>query len=106
MRASGRLANTWRISSNTPTYVAGLERGVRPIGILGDVDHLIHQFQALDAVVQAGRGLGAVQLALQGRVKRLGHQAAFTAAADTGNAGEHTQGEAGIDAFQIEQAAP
>jgi len=26
------LANNFRISSNTPVYVAGFDRGVRPIG--------------------------------------------------------------------------
>src|SRR5574344_112671 len=31
--ASGRLANKSRIPLKTPTYVAGLERGVRPIGL-------------------------------------------------------------------------
>ena len=30
---SGRLANKSRIASKTPTYVAGLLRGVRPIGL-------------------------------------------------------------------------
>ena len=32
MRASGTCANSLRMWSNTPVYVAGFDRGVRPIG--------------------------------------------------------------------------
>ena len=32
MRASGTCANSWRMVLKKPTYVAGTERGVRPIG--------------------------------------------------------------------------
>ena len=31
--ASGVLANNWRMSSQNPTYVAGHERGVLPMGV-------------------------------------------------------------------------
>jgi hypothetical protein len=78
-----------------------LERGVRPIGRLVDVDHLVEMLEPLDAVMR-GRVLArAVELARDRLVERVDDERRLAAARDAGDAGEGAERDLGGDVLQI-----
>ena len=74
---------------------------MRPIGRLVDVDHLVEEFQPLDAVVRRGMFARLGELARRGLVQGLDGQGRFAAARDAGDAGQRAQRNLRRDVLQI-----
>ena len=74
---------------------------MRPMGDLVDVDHLVEEFQALDAVMRRGMFARLVELARRRLVQRLDGERGFAAARNAGDAGERAQRNFRRDVLQI-----
>ena len=70
-------------------------------GALVDHDDLVQLFQPVHAVKRARTGLRPVQHTGQVLVQDLIHQAALSAAAHAGHAGQHAQGNLHVDMLQV-----
>lgn len=72
------------MSLNTPVYVAGFERGVRPSG-LWCVYNLVYVFQSFDALVWHGLFQRAIEVLAENWLQSLVYQGGFSRSADTGH---------------------
>jgi hypothetical protein len=81
--------------------VAGLERGVRPIGDLVDVDDLVKVFNALNGLVRCGFVVRAVELACYCGVQGVVDQRGLARAGYAGDAGEQTDRKLHTHAAQV-----
>jgi len=101
VRASEVARKFHEMGVNTPVYVAGLERGVRPDRALIDVDDAIDMFHALHAI--AGRGIDAavVELTRDMLQQRVVHQRRLTRTRHAGDAGHDADGNVDANAAQV-----
>ena len=80
----------------------GRVRGGRlPKRLLIDADHLVDQLDAADGVMGAGKGLGPMERAGQGRKQHVLHQRALAAAAGAGDYGQRSQRDRHRDVLQV-----
>ncbi len=85
----------------SPTYVAGLDRGVRPIGDWSISMTLSTPADALERVVLAGILASGVERARQGPVQDLRHERALAASRDAGHGRQGGQREGGVDVLEV-----
>ena len=86
---------------NSPTYVAGFERGVRPIG-LWSISMILSMCSApSSAVVRADRLARAVELAGERPVEDLRDERALAAAGHAGDRHERPERDAQVDVAQV-----
>jgi hypothetical protein len=78
-----------------------LERGVRPIGALVDVDHLVEQVEADDFVVRRRFGGRAVEVARGGGVQRVVDQRRLARAGNAGDAGQQADRQFQRDVLEV-----
>ena len=91
--------------SKTPVYVAGLERGVRPMGDWSMSMTLSSSSRALDAVVVAGARLGAaVQARRHPLEDDLVDERGLAGPGHAGHAAERAEREAHVDVLQVVHA--
>ena len=82
-------------------YVAGLERGVRPIGLWSISTILSTCSAPIERVVGADRLPRPVQLAGQGPVEDVRDERALAAARDAGDRGERPERDLDVDAPEV-----
>ena len=80
--------------------MAGLERGVRPIGTLVDVDDLVDPVEAFDAGVRAGNDPGAIEMPGERLVEDIGDERGLARAGDAGD--RHEKAERQVDREVLE----
>ena len=86
---------------NSPTYVAGFERGVRPIG-LWSISMILSMCSAPSSASCAPDRLArAVQLARERPVEDLGHERALAAARHAGDRHERARAGREVDVAQV-----
>ena len=89
------------MESHMPVYVAGFERGVRPMGALVDAHDLVEMGDTLQAEVErrgsAQRG-GALS---QRTMQDVEHERALTGPADARQDGERPQRKADVDPLEV-----
>ena len=86
---------------NSPTYVAGLERGVRPIG-LWSISMILSMCSApTELVVGPDRLARAVELAGQRPVEDLRHERALATARHAGDRHERAERDAQVEVAQV-----
>ena len=99
--ASGVEAKSLRTWSKTPVYVAGLDRGVRPIGDWSTWMTLSTCSMPLIRVCRPGHRAGVVDLLGQRRVEDVVDQRRLARAGDAGDRAEDAEREAHVDVAQV-----
>ena len=87
-------------------YVAGFERGVRPIGDWSMAIILSRCSSPSMPLVGAGIAEAAVQVAAQGLDQDVVHQRALARAGNAGDAHEHAQRDLDVDVLEVVVRAP
>ena len=99
------MANSSRMKVNSPVYVAGFDRGVRPIG-----DWSISITLSISSIpsifVPARLVLCAVQLSRERPVEDVVDQCGLARSAHAGHGSEDTQGYPNVDVLEIVARAP
>ena len=87
---------------------SAIRRGVRsrraPDGALVDIDHLVQRFDSVDAVVVAGPGMRAVEVAQKRLLDNLVDEARFSAAGNARHADELAQRNLHVDILEVVRA--
>ena len=91
---------------NSPVYVAGLERGVRPIGLWSMSMTLSIRSRPSIRVCVAGHHLGAIEVARQRLVEDVGHQRGLARSRHARHRGEHAEREFDREVRRLLARAP
>ena len=89
------------MSSKKPTYDAGVERGVRPIGVWSTSTARSRCSTPVERAVRADAAGREAERAAHAAVEHVAHERRLAGAGDAGDAGPGAERDADVDVLQV-----